>query len=160
MLKKAKACLELEKTEKELDKLYFQNRIKLFNTDTLCKLIYKKSIKEGRTNYFRKWRNIIIWTKPVNESFCNLINERDMLFAEKKELEASVGEYTQHYEKVNEEYMEFKNMFCKNCLQVEENEIFENKSSKTKSNIKSQHFGSVLSNSNEFCNVSLKFRCI
>ncbi len=88
----------------------------------------------------------------MNESFYNLINERDVLFAEKKELEASVGEYTQQYEKVNEEYIEFKKMFCKNCLQVEENEIFENKSSKTKSNIKSQQFGSVLSKSNEFCN--------
>lgn len=131
--------------------MYFQNRIKLFNTDTLCKLIYKKSIKEGKTNYFRKWRNIALWTKPVNESFINLLNERDILIAEKKELEVSLGEYTQQYEKVNEEYTEFQKIFCKNCLQVEENEIFENRSSKLKGNIKSQQFNSVLSKSNEFC---------
>lgn len=150
-LKKAKACLELEKTEKELDKLYFQTRIKLFNTDTLCKLIFKKATKEGKRIYFRKWRNSTLGIQPINDSFMILINERDLLLGEKKQLESSMGEYNQHYEKVNEEYLEFKKIFCKNCLQVDDGEMMESKSVRTK-NEKSQKLGSGISKSGEFCN--------
>ena len=61
-------------------------------------------------------------------------------------------EYKQQYEKVNEEFLEFKKIFCGKCLSLEEVEIFGNKSANERNlNVeKSQQFGSVVSRSNEF----------
>lgn len=151
-INQAKACLELERTEKELDRMHFQNRVKLFNTDVLCKLFYKKALNEEKIVYFKRWRFTTEEALVVGDNLDILLTERENLFQEKTQLEASLGEFKQHYDRVREEMNEFKKSFCKKCLQTDELELIGDKSlPKNDFYNKSQQFGSVVSKSNEFC---------
>lgn len=136
-----------------MDKLYLSNRKKLFITDILCKLFYKKSLNDGKRRVYKKWKNLSVHSACFTYNHSILLNEKNQLLYDCEQLESSMGVYKHQFDRVNEEYNEFKNIFCKNCLQQDECEILDNKSVNTKNNIHNP-FGSVFSKSNksnEFC---------
>ena len=132
-----------------MDKQFANKRLKILKTDNLCKLFLKKLLKEDKYVKFRHWKNKSI-KKLTNftDSFAILINERNNLLQDKTELEDSMIQYKHQYDRVNDEYTEFKKLFCKNCLQLDECEIKENKS--TNSKYKSNNYLTNMSKSNEF----------
>ena len=143
--------MELEKTEKELDLLYFKSRIKLFNTDILCKLFYNKSIKDGKKNNFKNWKNATFENKNKIDTFSQLTNSRNILLQDKSHLDSSLIEYKLQYERVNEEFHEFKKIFCKNCLQDDNlNDIDD---SNIIAKIQNDNYGTNISKSNEFSKI-------